>query len=767
MENDLLLTLYEKERSMHKTSTLLKKICFTYFFLTCLLLQAQFSQFAWANSYGTNGVSDASVLTLDDSGNSYMAGTYGTGGITFGSITLSSSGSSENGFIVKFDPQGNALWAKRVRRVGGFQDSTNPDRIAIDNSGNVYVCGNYLNGAMIDTALLPGDFGYLLAKFDATGNLQWTKTTQTMDSVHSYNSIHVNNQQEVIMTGLYNTTILFSADHTITNPTPTGIAGFLVKYDGDGNVLSAADLGVSNLVFEPWAPYPTEFFRYDSSDHIYRFIVETNSFMKYDGEGVLLSSQTFDIGEHVYITDVTIGSDEAVYFTGNFSNIFQFESESIESPWGPDITPVGFVSKINSEGLVDWTYTTTSQFPKYLNKVKVDQIGSVYLQATAAYGGSMYYQSMIKLDSSGNPIWEEKFYNSNSEGNIVGGIIPRNIAQAQNGGNVFMMGTFRNYVYFNETNIFSTTGNVWRIYLVQYGLCDMPTPEISADAFAFCPGDSASITPTAPGSFLWSTGDTTSTLQATLPGDYFAFAVDNLGCYAPSNTISIALHPVPEPPVITASSLAFCPGSSATLSTLINLDVIWSTGEIGDSISVGSAGFYFAQTLNEFGCLALSEVIEIEVHPLPNSEVQLIGNMLTALEENASYQWIDCLENNSPIEGATLDNYSPSVTGSYAAEVTNDVGCSITTECLPVVVASVEHEISSSDWSIYPNPAQGFFHVKTLEPHVLITISTIDGKQLLSTTNQRIPTEHLAAGVYLVRVKSGNRSEIFRLTIDQ
>jgi hypothetical protein len=804
-------------------------------FLYFQVLFGQSPQFAWAQAFGNTGVSDASVLTVDNSENSYMAGTYGTGGITFGSISLSSSGSSSNGFIVKFDPQGNALWAKRVRRVGGFQDSTNPDRIAIDNSGNVYLCGFYLNGAMIDTAVLPGDFGYFIAKFDASGNLQWTKTTQTLDSVQSYNSIHVNSEQEVIMTGLYNTMIQFSADHTITNPTPTGIAGFLVKYDGAGNVLSSVDLGLSNLLLEPWAPYPTEYFRYDSSDHIYRFVVETNSLMKYDGEGALLSSQTFGIGEHVFITDMTIGPNEAVYFSGNFSNIFQFESESIESPWGPDITPVGFVSKINAEGLVDWTYTTTSQFPKYINKVKVDQIGSVYLQASAAYGGSMYYQSMIKLDSSRNLIWEEKFYNTNAEGNIVGGIIPRNIAQAQNGGNIFMAGTFRNFIRFNESVNLSTTGSVWRIYLAQYGLCDMPTPEITAEAEAFCPGDSVEIAPTNSGSFLWSTGDTTSTLEATLPGDYFAFAVDSLGCFAASNTVSIATHPVPSPPLLTASSLAFCPGSGVILSTpenpnatwstgevgdsifvnsggfyfvqntnefgcWVNSDTlsiveypvpespsieasslsfcvgsgvtissnesdnyVWSTGEIGDSIFVNSEGFYFVQNTNEFGCWVNSDTLEITELPLPINGIELVGTTLYALEENGIYQWIDCDENNLEIEGETLQSYSPMVNGSYAVQVTNTFGCTISTECLPVLVTNMNELHSESEWNIYPNPAQNFFFVNTGSTEVQTTVFTLEGKVLFYTNGRQINIEHLPAGNYLIKLRSDKREETILL----
>ncbi|MEY3049429.1 MAG: hypothetical protein RL365_1467 [Bacteroidota bacterium] len=54
---------------------------------------------------------------------------------------------------------------------------------------------------------------------------------------------------------------------------------------------------------------------------------------------------------------------------------------------------------------------------------------------------------------------------------------------------------------------------------------------------------------------------------------------------------------------------------------------------------------------------------------------------LTADQNNATYQWIDCDNNNSPILGETNQSFTPTVTGNYAVEVTVN-GCTSVSECV-------------------------------------------------------------------------------------
>lgn len=84
-----------------------------------------------------------------------------------------------------------------------------------------------------------------------------------------------------------------------------------------------------------------------------------------------------------------------------------------------------------------------------------------------------------------------------------------------------------------------------------------------------------------------------------------------------------------------------------------------------------------------------------EIQDLYNAGVNSIASVtqtdvtLTADQNNATYQWIDCDNNNSPISGETNQSYTPTVTGNYAVEVTVN-GCTYVSECVLVDFTGVD-----------------------------------------------------------------------------
>ena len=86
---------------------------------------------------------------------------------------------------------------------------------------------------------------------------------------------------------------------------------------------------------------------------------------------------------------------------------------------------------------------------------------------------------------------------------------------------------------------------------------------------------------------------------------------------------------------------------------------------------------------------------ECEIQDLYNAGVNSIAGVtqtdvtLTADQNNATYQWIDCDNNNSPISGETNQSYTPTVTGNYAVEVTVN-GCTSVSECVLVDFTGVD-----------------------------------------------------------------------------
>lgn len=69
--------------------------------------------------------------------------------------------------------------------------------------------------------------------------------------------------------------------------------------------------------------------------------------------------------------------------------------------------------------------------------------------------------------------------------------------------------------------------------------------------------------------------------------------------------------------------------------------------------------------------------------------VTATGTTLTADAVGVTYQWLDCDNGNAPIAGATSASYTPSVTGNYAVQIT-DNGCTDVSACILVDFTGIE-----------------------------------------------------------------------------
>ncbi len=156
--------------------------------------------------------------------------------------------------------------------------------------------------------------------------------------------------------------------------------------------------------------------------------------------------------------------------------------------------------------------------------------------------------------------------------------------------------------------------------------------------------------------------------------------------------------------------------------------------------------------------------IAVNANPAPidfDVSVTLVDHTLTAGAEGMHYQWVDCNDQNAPIDGATDQSYEVTTSGNYAV-IVSDGDCSQTSICTAVIVTGLEELEGADAFSVYPVP---FGDRLTVQTHgtvgpVRAELFSLSGQLLLDVTHSGIdinlPTAGLASGSYILRLTSDN-----------
>ncbi|MCW5907577.1 MAG: T9SS type A sorting domain-containing protein, partial [Chitinophagales bacterium] len=139
------------------------------------------------------------------------------------------------------------------------------------------------------------------------------------------------------------------------------------------------------------------------------------------------------------------------------------------------------------------------------------------------------------------------------------------------------------------------------------------------------------------------------------------------------------------------------------------------------------------------------------------------GNVCTANQAGAGYQWLDC-SNNQPIIGATSQDYTATENGNYQCVIT--IGnCSDTTPCLSVVGIGINF-IGEYHIQLFPNPNQGVFTLKhNITGRVSVKLVNVLGELVrdyaLYNSTGKFDVSDLAEGIYQVVI--GSETEILEV----
>jgi uncharacterized repeat protein (TIGR03803 family) len=151
---------------------------------------------------------------------------------------------------------------------------------------------------------------------------------------------------------------------------------------------------------------------------------------------------------------------------------------------------------------------------------------------------------------------------------------------------------------------------------------------------------------------------------------------------------------------------------------------------------------------------------DITINALPNVNTTLSKFTITADQNGAGYQWLNCNTGNSVISGATEQSYTATANGSYAVVVTmNGNGCSDTSSCVIINKIGIDEIVTNNQFTIYPNPSKDYITIIVPEK-ATIEILNIQGLIIKTINNNDIKTKidirNLVSGVYILRAKTNN-----------
>lgn len=239
----------------------------------------------------------------------------------------------------------------------------------------------------------------------------------------------------------------------------------------------------------------------------------------------------------------------------------------------------------------------------------------------------------------------------------------------------------------------------------------------------------------------------------------------NMGWYAPLTPSLTAVCRKPGYLSVNDTSLTACEGVSFTfeLESENALSYVWKQNGIIDTsrttglldfsgLTTDNEGIWMCEMSNECG-ITSGPVVEIDI----TENVAAITQNGPELHASAgdSYQWIDCGNGNSVINGETNQVFAPAVNGNYAV-ITSINSCSDTSECYSLTDLGIGSSDQLMHVTMFPNPASSEIRFLTDESMVIesVKITNTTGQIVLESSSKVIKIATLVPGTYFVSIET-------------
>lgn len=697
-----------------------------------------FGDYVWVRlAYGE---SSGIALAMDKVGNTYVTGEFSKTTVIGNRTLVSQSGIDV--FITKLDANGNFIWTKEAGGVGNNAGTG----IAIDSSGNCFVTGFYNGTANFGSfSLVPsGRNDIFIAKMDANGSFVWVKSAGGTDD-DSGQALAVDARGNAYITGYFVQQAKFGK-HTVTG---VGNEMFVCKVDNDGHFIwcksmggSANDFGFAiALLGNEMAALTGVFHTNTKMDNIVL-----------NGAGVFdafVMTLSFGILNAEKLSDTTIvcGSDFQLNpKAAHFSKVLWSPANGISdsSRLNPVFSPKQsayyqlMLTNVCGDTILD-SFSATILQPTVFNLSQ---------DTTISCGDSIQLQA--ELLQPLNPVsfqWQPQYgLNNLNAAQVMAkpGVSTRYSVSAQLSNGCIDKKSVTIQVNNPMPPYFSLRSNTGAFYLCNAAL--------------------TLVGPLGYQSYWWSDNSDNRNLLVEKTGWFTLIASDTNGCAAIDSVEVFEFdHKIKTP-----QGNVLCNSLGSNGLSLIAADsmdsYLWSSGEQTQQTQVKTPGIYSVLSFGK-GCISRDSV-RIEASKIPKVDFSYwhLGFEMHLLAIGADIQeavWYFG-DGDSAIGLAVTHEYQKS--GLYDITISATDSCGMTGKLTKKISvngqsSSVNHRDEDFQISIFPNPNDGLFTLKTnSSDKTEIRIFDVHGKLVLSTqTNQNqinLDLRSLPKGLYIIKAQS-------------
>lgn len=752
-------------------------------------------------------------LSIDASGNIYTSGKFSnTIDLDPGTGVHNVSQPSGNVFIQKLDSSGNFVWG---HNIGSYYGSGG--WAVIDNQGNVYSAGSFLNTVDFDpgTGTLNksslGSNDIFIQKLDSSGNLVWVRTYGT-SAYEVAGRIEIDDFGHLYVSGVVSDTITFEAGNNNSTLETNTTSGFLLKLDTAGDFVWVKDIGIG--VSSIHVQESGQLWLAGSLNDTVSFgsgagLITTASnglldgyAMRMDTAGNVIWIGSVGSTANDYINSITGNNSGSIFTTGRY----RFTTDLNPNAAVQSFTPTGtwdiFVQKFSrcvTDSTVDYqtvcdsltwidgnTYFTSTNIPTHI-LINSNGCDSLVTLDLTLLNSSAIVDTLIACDSltwiDGNTYYSSTDTISAIYTNSVGcdSIVTLNLTINNSNYTTDIQKACDSYTWIDGITYNESNDTVTHVVSNSVGCDSIITLNLtieysnsgidvlsSCDSLTWIDGttyyhstNSATYTLTnAQGC------DSTVTLDLTIL-DSDSSSVSETACESftwPLNSVTYTSSGIHN------TTLTNIEGCDSVVSLNLTIEQNKTTEQI--ILSCGNYEWPLTnQTYDSNGVYSVTlastatcdSIVNLNLTILnPDTSVSMDAPKLTANAQGAHYQWLNCDSAFTLITGETSKDFTPTLNGRYAVEI-RELNCTDTSSCYLVTNAEVESP-PNYNLLLYPNPTRGRLNIDFEEEHDDINIhiyntlgQIIFYKGFGKTDFSEIDLD-FSAGVYYIAIASHEQS---------